>query len=348
MNSRLNIICPINKLGYGGASYNIVRELDKLTYVHLTILGQRDQESSVIDSCVARPHFKDAPCLRIYHQFALKEFIGKGKHVGFPIFELDTFTDVEKHHLNSVDELFVCSDWAKSIVEQNGIQTPVKVVPLGIDPAVFNVSRSKPQRDKTIFFTCGKWEVRKGHPELAEAFHRAFKHDDKVELWLMCNNPFYQEHITNQFKNMFVRGPMGHKVVFIPRVESHLQVAKIMGQAHVGVFPAKAEGWNLELLEMMAIGKPVITTNYSGHTQFANKENSCLIQPTGLQQARDGIWFNGQGNWCTFNVDDLVEAMKSYHDMNMNGNLAINNNGIATADKFTWENTAKKIHELLC
>ena len=48
--------------------------------------------------------------------------------------------------------------------------------------------------------------------------------------------------------------------------------------ADCGLFPARAEGWNLELLEMMACGKQVIATNYSAHTEFCTKENSILIE----------------------------------------------------------------------
>ena len=61
------------------------------------------------------------------------------------------------------------------------------------------------------------------------------------------------------------------RVKMIPRVNTSEEVARIMGQVDCGVFPARGEGWNLELLEMMSMGKPVIATNYSGHTQFCDR-----------------------------------------------------------------------------
>ena len=68
-----------------------------------------------------------------------------------------------------------------------------------------------------------------------------------------------------------------------------------MSQTDCGVFPARAEGWNLELLEMMSCGKNVIATNYSSHTEFCNSENCMLVETTELEDAHDGKWFRGQG-----------------------------------------------------
>lgn len=342
-NLSLNMLAPINRLGYGQASFYIAKELNSLSNLHLTVIGQTEQQDGFLQECANRPYHRHADCLRIYHQFALKEFIGKGRHVGFPIFELDEFTDAEKHQLNSLDMLFVCSDWAKGVCEANGINTEIHVVPLGVDRNIFNEDRSNPIEGKTIFFNCGKWEVRKGHFEIAEAFSQAFRPGDPVELWLMCDNPFYPPKVTQHFKNQFMKSPMAKQVRFVDRVGSHLQVAKIMSAVTAGVFPAKAEGWNLELLEMMSLGKHVIATNYSGHTQFCNKDNARLIEPTGTERAIDNIWFKGQGNWCTFSVQDLSILMSEIHMENMSGNLGINVAGIETAKRLTWTNTAEKI-----
>ena len=70
---------------------------------------------------------------------------------------------------------------------------------------------------------------------------------------------------------------IGHKVRFIDRVGTHQEVYNIMSRVDCGVFPSRAEGWNLELLELMACGKHVITTDYSAHTEFCTEENAMLI-----------------------------------------------------------------------
>lgn len=169
----MNIISPINQLGYGIAGLNIVKSMAIKRKTSLFVIGSPEvtnrEDANIINSCLQNAQTPDfnSPCLRIWHQNDMSQFVGKGNHIGFPFFELDTFQDVEKHHLNSLDKLFVTSNWAKDIVLAN-LSTPsdkVFVVPLGVDSSIFKPSNNN-QSSKTVFFNCGKWEVRKGHDVL--------------------------------------------------------------------------------------------------------------------------------------------------------------------------------------
>lgn len=346
----INLIAPINNLGYGVAGYNIFKELIKL------------QPDSALYP-ISNPEFTDKaiatgmenrnkinigdPCVKIWHQHDLHSFVGKGKHIGFPIFELTEFTEEEKLSMKHCDKLFVCSKWAKDIILNQMPETffsekLVHVVPLGVDTEIFKPEVSK--RSKTIFFNCGKWEKRKGHDVLLECFNRAFKNDDNVELWMMCHNPFIGQH--NQgWEKLYKNSPLGNKIRIIPRQNTHQDVYNIMKQTDCGVFPARAEGWNLELLEMMACGKDVIATNYSAHTEFCNKDNSFLIDIDSLEPAHDGVFFTGNhGSWASFNdnsKDQLIEHMRTIHAVKKH--MPPNNAGIETANKFTWKNSAQEL-----
>ena len=92
---------------------------------------------------------------------------------------------------------------------------------------------------------------------------------------------------------MYTTSPLGSKVKFLDRVGSHKEVADIIRMCDCGVFPSRAEGWNLDLLEMMSCGKQVIATNYSAHTEFCNEENCMLVETTEMVDAEDGKWFRG-------------------------------------------------------
>ena len=111
-------------------------------------------------------------------------------------------------------------------------------------------------------------------------------------------------------------------------------------------FPSRAEGWNLELLELMSCGKNVIATNYSAHTEFCNSENCFLIETTEQETAYDGKWFTGQGNWAKLSetvIQDLINNMQNVHQLKQNQELKPNQQGITTAEKFSWEESARKI-----
>lgn len=349
----INVCCPINSLGYGIASLNIVDSLHKNNNkVSLFPIGGKNRVEApeeyhqILEECVKRSQFydKNAPCIRIYHQFELDLFVGKGEHIGFPFFELDEFTERELHNLNSVDRLFVASKWAMDVCIAEGVKVPIDVVTLGVDTSIF-----KPQKSRsgtTVFVNIGKWEVRKGHDILVDAFCKAFNEDDPVELWMVNHNPFYSAEENKWWADKYLNSPLGSKIRIIPRQETQHDLARLMQKADCGVFPSRGEGWNLEALEMMACGKHVIITDYSAHTQFCNSSNALLVDVKGLEPAFDGKWFNGQGRWAMLGqreVDQIVAHMRTVHQSKQEGSLSRNEAGICTAGGLTWNNTANQI-----
>ena len=350
----MNIISPINQLGYGIAGLNIVKALSKLTSVSLWPIGQpqvsNDEDGRIISKALQNAILfnVNSPCVRIWHQHDMSQFVGKSEHIGFPIFELDEFNAIEKHHLNSLDKIFVCSHWAKNVAISNlNISAEnIYVVPLGVDQGIFNTEVQN-KSEKTIFFNCGKWEIRKGHDIIPEIFNKAFGPDDNVELWMMNSNPFIKPDDTKAWQNLYTSSKLGNKVRFIDRVDTQKEVYNIMQQTDCGLFPARAEGWNLELLEMLSCGKHVITTNYSAHTEFCHPDNSLLIDIEQHEMAYDGQWFHGKcGKWANIGPNQIEQAVhycRMIHNEKQSGNLKINDEGIKTGQYFSWDNSAKKI-----
>ena len=339
----INLMTPINQLGYGVAGLNILKALQKKATVSLHMIGQpqvtnqTDADAVKLGMQTAQTFDPKAPCIKIWHQNQMAERIGSGKFIGFPIFELDTFNDLEKHHLNSCDELMVCSEWAKEVID-SAIDKDVYVVPLGVDRDIFK--EALPRTHKTaIFFNCGKWEVRKGHDILLEAFKKVLAHGEDAELWMMCSNPFNSPEEDSRWHQLYNHP----KVKLIPRAETQREVYNIMTQVDCGVFPSRGEGWNLELLEMMSCGKHVITTDYSAHTEFCTKENAGLVPISDVEPAFDGKWFFGQGNWAKIGPHEEMDLYMKMMKFILNKKGTINTAGIETADKFSWDNTADKI-----
>jgi glycosyltransferase involved in cell wall biosynthesis len=161
----------------------------------------------------------------------------------------------------------------------------------------------------------------------------------------MTHNVFLSEEEDYTWKKRYINTPLFQhgKIKFIPRVNTHDEVYKIMAEADCGIFPSRAEGWNLEALEMMSVGRNVVITNYSAHTEFCNDSNAILIPVDSKDLAYDDKWFFGQGSWGNVKVEDVAKAMRVAFDRGKN----INENGIKTAEKFTWDNTAKEIIDVL-
>jgi glycosyltransferase involved in cell wall biosynthesis len=348
----MNIISPINQLGYGIAGLNIVKSLSNKVDVSLFPLGSievtNENDQNILKTAIMNSRFfkYEDPCIRIWHQHDMSQFVGRGTKIGFPFFELDTFNEMEKHHLNSVDKLFVCSSWAKGVCVNNGINVPISIVPLGVDTELFKPAINTRKDDKTIFFNCGKWEIRKGHDVLVEIFNRAFGSNDNVELWMMCSNPFLSPEEEKSWKNIYKQSNLGNKIKMIPRLKSQEEVYNIMENIDCGIFPSRAEGWNLELLELLSCGKMAIASNVSAHTEFCNSKAVYLIDMPEKELAEDGKWFFKQGSWAKITestMNDFVEAMRTAYKRHQQNKNAINKDGIEVANNFTWSNTAEKI-----
>jgi len=350
--SDISLIAPINKLGYGVTGLNILKSLSETHTVSLWPIGQ-PEVCSEGDAAICRQAISNAktfnpnaPCFRIWHQNDMAQFSGYGPRIGFPIFELDQFNDIEKHHLSSLDGIVVCSEWAASIIRDQIWplkKVPINVAPLGVDTTIFTPT-PPPDRTKTIFFNCGKWEKRKGHDVLIRAFNKAFSGTEDVELWMMCANPFNSEEENRDWHMMYSHP----KVRIIPRVSTHEDVYNIMCKVDCGVFPSRAEGWNLEALEMMAIGRPIIITDYSAHTEYCSKTNARLITIINTEKAYDGKWFHGDGNWAKIDdstIHQIAAHMKAVHAEKQANLHVYNKNGVETAQKFSWKNTINKMTE---
>jgi len=349
----LNIMAPINQLGYGIAGLNICKELTKICNTSLSPIGPIEvtlqQDVEPVKKALSNYQMLNfnAPCVKVWHQNDMGAFVGKGKRIGFPFFELDTFDELEKHHLNSLDALFVCSQWAKNICLKNLKlnENQIHVIPLGVDRNLFPTAENNTNKN-TIFFNCGKWEVRKGHDVLVEVFNKSFNENDDVELWLMCSNPFLSPEESNHWESFYKQSNLGNKIKILPRAKTQAEVYNVMSQVDCGVFPSRAEGWNLELLELMSCGKNVIATNFSAHTEFCNTENCFLVKTPEIETAYDGKWFAGKGSWAKLSdtvIQDFIKNMKNIHQLKQSQELKPNKNGVITAEKFSWEESARKI-----
>jgi glycosyltransferase involved in cell wall biosynthesis len=353
---KLNLSCPINTLSYGYVSSFFIKELIKLDYdLRVLPIGHATPDkdiASILNEVLSRQDFfYDSPCLKIWHQHDLHTFTGKGKLIGFPIFELEEFTDIQKHSCKYPDAMIACSEWGRDVLVNNGIpQDRVSVVPLGYDESLFKPS-PMPSNEQTVFGNFGKFEVRKGHDVLVKAFNKAFEVDDNVKLVMMPSNCFLSQNETRDWVNLYLGSKLASKIQLIDRLETQEMAYNVMRGVHCGVFPARAEGWNLEALELLACGRHLIITNCTGHTEFCNKENSRLIQmDSGIETAFDGKFFDGSGSWRAIGdneIDQMVEHMRDIHKLNQEGSLQLNSIGVESVQRFSWPNATATLDEKL-
>lgn len=348
---RINLNCPINCLSYGYVSTNILRELDKQGHevcLFPIVASEVDNlhTHNVVTKCVENGKYRfsrSAPSLRIWHQHDMGPTVGT-PIVGWPIFELNKFNQLELHNLQSLDKIIVCSDWAANIVKNDLPNMPVGIVPLGVNRNIF---LEKPRQDHPFrVLVTGKAEYRKGH-DIVPSVLSVLADKPDVEFVIAIENGHLTDTEMNEWHEYFATKLPPKKIHLVHRFSTSVEVAALYNSVDCGIFLSRAEGWNLPALEMLSCGKKIIITNYSAHTQYCNSKNSMLVSTNELETAYDGKFFqNSIGEWAYLGDEQKTQAkahlISLYNDFKQ-GNSLMNYEGIETAKQFSWENSVKTL-----
>lgn len=369
MPKKVNFSAGISSLGYGIVGVNLLTALENAgAEPALFPLGgvecMKHHEDVVRRAASRADNFHiNGASLRINHEWLMAESIGKGPRLGYTFFEIDLLPPKSVHSLSSLDVLFVPSSWAADVVLRSGAR-PGKVVVAspGVDqqvfhPAVKPATLVKPTTKTTTVFNCGKFSLNKGHDFLLEAFNAAFTPADDVLLVVAAFNPlkfasFDGPAESAKWRTLYESSPMGQagKIHVVPgRLPTQYDVAALMAACDVGFFPARAEGWNLEASECAAMGRNVILSKYSAHTEFAEAAGARLIEVDELEPAYDGTFFDGRASWARMGprqLDQAVEHLRQVHREKQGESLKFNRAGAqAFRERFTWNNCAARILE---
>lgn len=368
----LNYLAPINNVSYGIVGTNLLSALwQEGIEASLFPIGggyqvpyKHHQEwlKKGLEKAIYFDH--NAPSFRLYHQFALQEHIGRGLKFGYSFFELDKLQPHEVHQINCLDLMFSPSEWAKRVMIESGVKTPIQILMPGVDTILFDEAKpaniTTDQPNPTVFLSCGKWELRKNHDGLLDCFNKAFEPKDNVLLITLHHNPiifhnFNGPQESKKWNYMYANSKMGlaGKINIIDqKFETQAEIASIMKVADCGVCLSKAEGWDMPLAEMLYLGKQCIATNYSAHTQFA-WGNCHLVDINEKEEAFDGVFFKGgQGSWAKFGenqIDQTVELIRKVHRAKQEkGKLGFNYSGMELfTNHITYSNMAKRIKSIL-
>ena len=355
----INFVAAIDSSGYGVTGLNVLKALEHAGHEvaffprHVRAHEHRLdlEDTALLMRCLRRQRVMNmlAPCVRISTEDDMTLFAGRGARCGFAFFDTTELTDVERRHLGTIDRVFVASEWARGVATANGIDADLlHKVPLGVDRSMFTPA-GPPGEGPTVFLHVGAWQRRKGQDALLDAFERAFRPGDAVELWLLSSNPWSQ--LSDRWVDACHGSPMREHITVLPRVRDHREIAALMRRADCGVYPARSEAWNLEPLEMLACGRHVIATNFAGHTEFLDHDNALLIDIDELEPANDPVWMpvfgtRKTGEWAhlgAHQIDQLVAHLRSVHERKQRGDLTVNEAGLRTAVRFSWEGTARAI-----
>lgn len=280
--------------GYGNVSRNYLRVFKKIEIpVSLANTGQTHHEIGEEDLALLH-EINSPPAVlgstpflfvnSIPELFPLFASFPFTKQIGVTLFE----TDRIPHHwvplCNEMDEIWVPSHFNFRTFSQSGVNPQkIKVVPYPIqienykgpfEPFPF----PEEVRSFVFLYTLG-FDYRKGLDLLIESYCEEFTDQEDVSLVLKIyqwNNYYEIEQIIHSYIPSKKNNP---HIYVILQTFHRKQLLSLYSSSTCFVSLDRGNGWGMPQMEMMAMGKPVITINWGGGTEFMTEENAFLIEP---------------------------------------------------------------------
>lgn len=132
-----------------------------------------------------------------------------------------------------------------------------------------------------IYLTVGGIEPRKNSITLLQAFIEILAQYPHAQLVIAGGATLFDyQSYREEFFNWVQTAEMQvGKSLILPGVLPESELTALYQAADAFVFPSIKEGWGLVVLEAMASGIPVITSNQPPFTEFLSSNNALLINP---------------------------------------------------------------------
>lgn len=175
--------------------------------------------------------------------------------------------EIEEQEL--ADLVVVPSSFARRTLTAQGVpEEKIRIIPFGTDLGCFRPAEASKRSGTIVFLFVGSISARKGVPILLEAWRRM--RIDDAELWLAGPGAAPKCATVN----------LPASVRFLGR-KSRADVAELMRQADLFVFPSFFEGLAQVQVEALASGLPVISTIEAGAEDIVRDGANGFLVPAG-------------------------------------------------------------------
>jgi glycosyltransferase involved in cell wall biosynthesis len=268
--------------------------------------GQITTESRQVAAAFAKP-----PRINLLHLnadtaffdylFLREKGIERAYTIGYWAWELAKFPTEWASSFAFVDEIWVASRFAYEAIA-SATRKPVLLMPPAVavhapEPGLKRTDFGLPE-DKFVFyfsFDFRSYATRKNPLAAVEAFRRAFPRCRTPVFLLLktIGSDWKREECDNLLEAM--RGDP--RILLIDREFSRPQAIALLAMTDCFLSLHRCEGFGRGPAEAMLLGKPVITTAYSGTADFATSETAFLVDyelvPVGKEQypgASGQVW----------------------------------------------------------
>ena len=185
------------------------------------------------------------------------------------------FEKVKKKDLIKLDYITCVSKYVMNRFEYSGMPIRKKsiVIPNGVNVLeIKKISKMNLKGDFKLFFPGGAKSF-KGGDLVIKSLSIIKKKIPGIHLYITGNIP------KNNIIRKLIKSKKLDKNVTLLGFLEHKKNLEVFNSTDLLVFPSKSEGFSIVLLEAMALGKPIVTTNFGGIPELVkNKKNGIIVK----------------------------------------------------------------------
>lgn len=248
-------------------------------------------------------------------------------------FNVREFDEGIKKSLEKSDVIVTVSNSAKEdIIKYYGkkYENKIKIVEPGVNLDKYKQEFSTEYTEEILFklgikkndefmFTIGTLQKRKNILNIIRAFNRYKENNSKLKLVIAGNPGDNYQEIINEYNSSKYKNDI--KILNYISEEEKIVLYK---NAKIFIFPSLYEGFGMPIVEAMAAGISVITSNISSMPEVLG-DAGILVNP--------------------YSIEEISKAIEKY-DTNEKLRKESVEKGYIQCQKFTWENSAKKLEKI--
>ena len=275
--------------------------------------------------------------------------------------------------LELMDEVWVANKTLKKSLEQDGINSKVRLVHHATDVAKYKRKYREfqlaPQQDTFKFYYAGDLNDRKNIECISSCFHSEFDRSENVSLLYKLNRfGLSPEDLHKEFDKTLYK--IKNDLRIYKNLNDYKKEAVItvkipeedMNSIHQNcdcfVLPSHGEAWSIPAMDAMGFGSTPICSNFGGPAEFIDEGNTL----TG--SLVDGVYscckcsnsafedmFTGREYWFTPCEKQVREAMRGYYESFKSDTVEHRKKaieaGLKAVEKFSYKNIGQQMLETL-
>ena len=232
-----------------------------------------------------------------------------------PFWELSNLPDAWVNAFQHVDEVWAPTRFIQTMLMRK-INKPVIRMPLCLEfepPAPVERSRFNLPADKALFFFAFdffSFQERKNPLAVVEAFRRAFRQKGQATPAALVLKTLNSEIVPEQGQALRDSLRDDPDILLIEQTLSREDTLALIGCCDCVVSLHRSEGLGLLIAEAMVLGKPVISTDYSGTTDLVSPETGYPVDYKLIPVKEGDYPFHEGQRWADADLDHAAWQMR--------------------------------------